>query len=110
MFVIYRSFGDLLDDAIALGLLDDNEALKTFGGASVGMVFEHPRGGRVVPMGSAVDEAYASMQGAGFGRLTAPARFADDAAVMKELAERDVSADPHGYPSSDGTRLVELRR
>ena len=110
MFVVYRTFGDLVDDAIELGLLDDGGALKTFGGASVGMVFEHPRAGRTIPMGNAVDEAYASMQGAGFGRLTAPARFADDPAIMRELAQRDVSADPHGYPSSDGTRLVELRR
>jgi hypothetical protein len=110
ILAVYLAPGDLFEDALALGLVDARPELHTFAGASVGMVFEERRADRVVPMGTAVDEAYAAMQGAGFGRLALPARFAEDAIVMRELGLRELSADAHGYPGADGQRLIVLSR
>jgi hypothetical protein len=110
VIAVYPSLGDLLDDAMAAGLMASDDTLQAFAGASIGMVFDQNRDGRVVPMGSAIDEAYAAMQGAGFGRLTLPARFTESRDVMRELAARDLSADPHGYAGADGQALVSLAR
>ncbi len=110
VFAVYADHGDLLDDATAVGLVDGDEALRSYGGATTGMVFDHVRAGKTIPMGTAVDEAFAAMQGAGFGRLTVPARLASDPLFAAALAARQIAADPHGYPASDGQPLVELRR
>lgn len=106
-FAVYGSLASLLDDAKGLGLLSPGSQ-PSFGGVSVGMAFDVSRDGRRVPMGSAVDEAYTTMQGAGFGNLTLPARLSADEAISRELSSREVTHEPHAYSSSDGQRLVRL--
>ncbi len=107
IIAIYGSYGELLDDAVGRGLLASG-SLPTFAGSSVGMIFDLPRDGRRIPMGSAVDEAYVVMQGAGFGNLALPVRLANDPEVVRELATHEITVEPHDFRGGDGQELVRL--
>ncbi len=106
-FAVYPSLAALLDDAKPLGLLR-GAMPGAYAGVGIGTAFDVDREGRRVPMGSAVDEAFVAMQGAGFGALTLAARLAEDPRVARDLASHEVTTEPHAFTASDGQRLVRL--
>ena len=107
VFAIYPSLASLLDDGRRLGLLSAKPP-SSFGGISMGTVFELDRAGKRIPMGPAVDGAYAAMQGAGVSGFVLPSRLSTDHDVIRDLSSREVTLEPHEFFASDGEQLVRL--
>jgi hypothetical protein len=82
--------GDL-DAALDLALaLDRSEILV---GLATGSCAEHPSGGRVIPVGAAVDAAFDAANGGVFGAIAVSAQTTEDPALLSFAAARSLAFD-----------------
>jgi hypothetical protein len=80
-----------LDVALDLALsLDRREFLV---GVATGSCAEHASGGRVVPVGAAVDAAFDAANGAVFGAIAVSAQTSEDPALLSFAAARSLAFD-----------------